>query len=192
MTIAHHHWPSHTTMSEAEGEGASSLVDGAARRGPGPCRDWCLARSQDSAPNGTSPAPRRGEQGRSEPGGPGRWRQYGARARIGFWVNAPQIFVNDTATVSRRGASDRDRAGLQKGRQASAPGRHAARAWLLLASPNRVTAIMWNRSETYAVLISVITTLSRDAALLAFEISIDFRHHRVALASRYLHVCHTK
>jgi hypothetical protein len=38
------------------------------------------------------------------------------------------------ATVSRRGASDRDRAGLQKGRQASAPGRHAARAWLLLAS----------------------------------------------------------
>ena len=60
-------------MSEAEGEGASSLVDGAARRGPGPCRDWCLARSQDSAPNGTSPAPRRGEQGRSEPvGGRGR------------------------------------------------------------------------------------------------------------------------
>lgn len=119
-----------------------------------------------------------------------------ARARRDWilgYCNAPQIFVNEAvATVSRRGASDRDRAGLQKGRQASAPGRHAARAWLLLASPNRVTSIMWNRSETYAVLISVITTLSRDAALLAFEISIDFRHHRVALASRYLHVCHTK
>ena len=118
----------------------------------------------------------------------------------GFWVNAPQIFLNEAVRYGIETRRQRSRSRRATNRTTGV--RSRATRWSCLA-PARLTqqSLQQSHSHVYhveslrdldAVLISVITTLSRDAALLAFEISIDFRHHRVALASRYLHVCHTK